>query len=105
MMRKLFLFMNVSLDGYVEAPGHDISAFHGDFEAFSDADQAAVDTMLFGHRTYEMMKAFWPTPQAAQTAPEVARFMNEKQKLVVSHQSFDPGWSKVTVLSATPLDE
>jgi len=26
-MRKIFLFMNVSLDGYFEGPGHDISGF------------------------------------------------------------------------------
>jgi hypothetical protein len=33
-MRKIFLFMNVSLDGYYEGPNHDISGFHNDFEAF-----------------------------------------------------------------------
>ena len=46
-----------------------------------------------------MMKSFWPTPQAMKTAPEIARFMNEKQKVVASHQQFEPGWKNVTVIS------
>jgi dihydrofolate reductase len=98
-MRRIFLFMNVSLDGYFEGPGHDISWTKGDYEAFSPAESQEVDTMLFGRKTYEMMRSFWPTPAAAEFAPEVARFMNERRKVVVSHASFDPGWDKVTVIS------
>jgi dihydrofolate reductase len=98
-MRNIFLFMNISLDGYFEAPGHDISGFHNDFEAFSLADSQAVDTLLFGHRTYDLMK-YWSTPQAAENAPEIAKFINEKPKIVVSHSSFEPGWKNVTVISA-----
>jgi dihydrofolate reductase len=98
-MRKLFLFMNITLDGYIEAPGHDLSWAHNDYEAFSAGESQDTDAMLFGHRTYEMMKAFWPTPQAAQAVPDVARFMNDRPKYVASHQPFDPGWSNVTVFS------
>ena len=98
-MRKIFLFMNVSLDGYFEGPGHDISGFNTDFEAFSPEQSQEIDTLLFGHRTYEMMKSFWPTPQAEEIAPEIAKFMNEKLKVVVSHKSFEPGWNNVTVIS------
>lgn len=99
-MRKLFLFMNVSLDGYFEGPGHDISWTKSDFEAFSPDHSEAVDTLLFGRRTYELMQSFWPTPQAAALAPDIAKFMNEKRKVVASHMSFEPGWQNVTVISA-----
>ncbi len=57
-----------------------------------------VDMLLFGRKTYEMMK-FWSTPQAEEIQPEIARFMNEQLKVVVSHKSFEPGWSNVTVIS------
>lgn len=90
--------MNISLDGYFEAPGHDISGFHADFEAFSSSESQEVDTLLFGRRTYEMMK-FWSTPQAEEVAPEIAKFMNEKLKIVASHASFEPGWKNVRVIS------
>ncbi len=98
-MRRLFLFMNISLDGYFEGPQHDLSFFTRDFEAFSSEKGRQVDTMLFGHRTYEMMKSFWPTPQAQQVAPEIAEFINQKRKLVASHQPFDPGWKNVEGIS------
>ena len=102
-MRKLFLFMNVSLDGYFEAPGHDISGFKNDSEAFSSDASQEVDTLLFGHQTYEMMK-FWSTPQAEQMMPEVARFMNEKHKIVASLHPFDPGWKNVQVISGDVVE-
>lgn len=55
-MRKIFLFQNISVDGYFEGPDHDISVFQTDFAAFSAEGSAEVDTLLFGHKTYEMMK-------------------------------------------------
>jgi dihydrofolate reductase len=97
-MRKIFVFTNVSLDGFFEAPGHDISGFKSDFESFSSDPSREVDTVLLGHNTYEMMK-FWSTPQAQEMAPEIARFFNEKLKVVVSHKPFEPGWKNVMVIS------
>lgn len=105
-MRKIFLFQNMSLDGYFEAPGHDISWSNGDTSVFSpDAASRQPNAMLFGHRTYDMMKAFWPTPQAAQQNAAIARFMNEGQKYVASHKPFEPGWEHVTVLSGDVMAE
>lgn len=43
-MRKLTVFTNISLDGYFEAPGHDISGFKTDFAAFSRRTGDPVDT-------------------------------------------------------------
>lgn len=97
-MRKLILFMNVSLDGYFEAPGHDISGFKPDFEIFSAQKSQAVDALLFGHRTYEMMK-FWSTPQGVEMAPEMAHFITAAPKFVASRQPFEPGWHNVRVLN------
>jgi len=91
--------MNVSLDGYFEGPRHDISWATNDFAAFSPDQSEEVDTLLFGRKTYDLMKRFWPTPQAEQIAPEVAKFMNARRKVVVSHTSFEPGWHNVTVIS------
>jgi dihydrofolate reductase len=104
-MRKIILFQNVSLDGYFEGPGHDISWANRDFEPFSMGAGSPVDAMLFGHRTYEMMKSYWPTPQAQQEAPAIARSMNEQLKIVASHQPFDPGWNNVQVISGDVVNE
>ena len=103
-MRKIFLFMNVSVDGYFEGPGHDISAFNAGTEAFDD-NNTPVDTLLFGRRTYEHMKAFWPTPQASEMMPELAKFMNDTQKVVASHSGFEPGWKNVQVISGDVVEQ
>jgi len=104
-MRRIILFTNVSLDGYFEGPDHDISWANSDFEAFSLGGNDQVDAMLLGHRTYEMMKSFWPTPQAAEMAPGVARAMNETPKVVAGHHPFEPGWDNVTVISGDVAGE
>jgi dihydrofolate reductase len=104
-MRRLFLLMNITLDGYFEGPNHDITWANNNAEAFpSDADNQ-MDTLLLGHTTYDGMKVFWPTPQAKEMLPEVAKFMNEIEKVVVSHHNFDPGWQNVRVISENVIDE
>jgi dihydrofolate reductase len=101
-MGKMRLFMNVSLDGYFEGPNHDTSWFK---ENDDEEDAWALEqlkepaTLLFGHKTYELMKSFWPTQQAKEAMPEIAKFMNEMPKIVVAHQSFEPGWNNATIIS------
>jgi dihydrofolate reductase len=104
-MRRIFLLMNVSMEGYFEGPNDDLSWTKSKFEAFSQEPREVVDTLLFGRRTYEMMRNFWPTPQAAALAPEVAHFMNSVHKVVATRTPFDPGWEHVTVISGDVVDE
>ena len=107
-MRKIFLFMNVSLDGYIATPDHDLSWAHtpdNQFEAFSLEQSRDVDTLLFGRKTFEMMRSYWPTPHAKENQPEIARFMNERAKVVASHQAFEPGWDKVTVINGNVVEQ
>jgi dihydrofolate reductase len=98
-LKNILLFQNMTLNGYFEAPGHDISWAKSDTEPFSMGGEHENGIILLGHRTYEMMKVFWPTPQAAEMIPDIAKFMNESLKVVVSHQPFDPGWKNVRVIS------
>lgn len=85
-MRKIFLFMMVSLDGYFEGPNHDLT-WHNVDEEFNDfaieqIDQ--MDTLLFGRVTYEMMASYWPTMAAIREDPIVAKKMNSTPKIVFS---------------------
>jgi dihydrofolate reductase len=61
-MRKMFLFMMLSLDGYFEAPGHDIGWHNVDdeFNHFALEQLKEVDALMFGRRTYELMAGYWP---------------------------------------------
>ncbi len=107
-MRKIFLFMMVSVDGYFEGVGHDLSWHNVDaeFNAFAHGQQdGLVDTILFGHWTYDLMAGFWPTPQGTAADPETARFMNETPKIVASHEPFKPEWKGTTVVSNNVVGE
>jgi dihydrofolate reductase len=64
-MRKIYLFMMVSLDGYFEGQNHDLSWHHVDaeFNEFVIEQLDETDVLLFGRVTYRMMAGYWPTRQ------------------------------------------
>lgn len=88
-MRKVVLFMMVSLDGYFEGPDHDLSWHNVDseFNAFALENMNDADTFLFGRRTYELMAGFWPKYKAKKGDSDnalVAQKMNNSPKIVFS---------------------
>jgi dihydrofolate reductase len=40
--------------------------------------------LIFGHTTYEMMKSYWPTPDAIKSNPIMAETINNVRKIVYS---------------------
>lgn len=85
-MRKIILFMMVSVDGFFEGPGHDLSwhVVDEEFNDFASAQMKETDTILFGRRTYLLMESYWPTDAGRVDDPEVAKLMNETPKIVIS---------------------
>lgn len=107
-MGKLFLFMNVSLDGYIADHNHDTAIFHHrdhEFEAFQQKQGKGAGTLLLGRKTYAIMQQFWPTPMATEMSPEVAAYMNATPKLVVSHTAFTPEWHNTTVIHTNVVEQ
>jgi dihydrofolate reductase len=104
-MRDLILWDMVSLDGYFEAPGGDLSwfTFDSDLEKYILDSQVSAGMLLFGRRTFEVMRAYWPTAEGA-----IADFMNSVPKVVASSTLTEPGWSNTRVigtnLSAQVMD-
>jgi dihydrofolate reductase len=93
-MRSLFMFNLVSLDGYFEGPGRDISWHNVDteFNDYAVSMLDSVDTLLFGRVTYELMAGFWPTPEAMKNDPLVATRMNSLSKIVFSRTLDRADW-------------
>ncbi|MGB6454902.1 MAG: dihydrofolate reductase family protein [Streptosporangiaceae bacterium] len=100
-MRKIFAFLMVSLDGYHEAVGGDLSWFNVDaeFHEFAVAQLDEADTLLFGRRTYEHMAAFWPSPAAMDVNPATTERMNGYPKIVVSRTLASVDWPPSTLIS------
>lgn len=86
----LLYAMQVSLDGYMEAPGHDIGWTRPDPEvhAYMNDMERAGRLSLYGRRLYELMESYWPTadeaPDAAREIADYARLWRESAKLVFS---------------------
>jgi dihydrofolate reductase len=103
-MRDLHVFNNVTLDGYFTGRNGDLAWAHTrrtedqEWDDFVAGNAGGNGTLLLGRITYEMMKAFWPTPQAKQQAPAVAEGMNRMEKVVVSRTLRDPDWTNTRVI-------
>ena len=94
-MRKVFLFMMVTLDGFFEGPDHEID-WHNVDEEFNDfaIDQLnEVDALLFGRVTYEGMASYWPTQLAIEDDPIIAGKMNAVPKIVFSRTLDKAEWN------------
>jgi dihydrofolate reductase len=101
-MRKLSVFDSVSLDGFFTDAASDMSWAHrqdAEWNAFTAGNASGGEgALLFGRVTYEMMRGFWTTPQAAEMMPEVAAGMNRMPKYVVSRTLASSDWQHTTVL-------
>lgn len=89
-MRKLVLFMHVSLDGFVAGPNGEMDWIHVDEELFDYASNRTneSDLALYGRKTFEMMEGYWPTaasqPNASKHDIEHSTWYNKVQKVVLS---------------------
>lgn len=89
-MRNLTFGMNVSVDGYIAAPGNDIGwSVPSDelFQWWSDR-VGATDLALYGRKLWETMSSHWPTadqqPGATPAQIEFARRWRDMPKVVFS---------------------
>jgi dihydrofolate reductase len=75
------------------------------YDAYTHQQARGSATLLFGHTTYDMMKSFWPTPEAD---PQMAKVMRNSPKVVVSKKlksvDEEPNWKNVTVLHEIDRD-
>lgn len=89
-MRKLVLFMHVSLDGYTAGPNGEMDWIKVDDEMFEFSNQQTngSDTALYGRGTYKIMQDYWPTaadkPDASNHDIVHSKWYNEVEKIVVS---------------------
>ena len=102
-MRKLIMWNITTLDGYFEGEKNWDLSFHNtvwgpELEKLSLEQLRSADYLVFGRVTYEMMAGFWPTPMAIESMPEVAKGMNESEKIVFSTTLESTGWENTTLI-------
>jgi len=107
-MRKLIVFNQISIDGYIADAASDMSWAHRsdpEWNAFVAGNASLDGELLFGRTTYEQMAAFWPTPIAAQQMPEVARGINAAPKLVFSRTLTTASWNNTRIVGGDIVAE
>jgi dihydrofolate reductase len=107
-MRKIVVFMMVSLDGVVQAPGGPEEDSSGGFkyggwtvpyadESFGkilNKELSLPFDLLLGRKTYEIWNTYWPK----QTGP-IADPFNKATKYVVSGRGVDLSWKTSALIS------
>jgi dihydrofolate reductase len=89
-MRRLVLFMHVSLDGFVAGPNGEMDWIKVDDQMFEYVGRRIneCDTALYGRVTYQMMEGYWPTaadqPNATKHDIEHAAWYSKVDKVVLS---------------------
>jgi dihydrofolate reductase len=98
-MRKLTFGMNVSLDGYIAAPGDDLGwSVPSDelFQWWSDRVEA-TGLALYGRKLWQTMSSHWPTadqqPGATPAQIEFARRWRDMPKVVFSRTTRAVDWN------------
>ena len=106
-MRKVFLFMMVTLDGFFEGPDHEIDWHNVDeeFNEFATQQLNELDTLLFGRVTYEVMASYWPTQFAKEDDPVVAGKMNTIPKIVFSRTLDKAEWENSRLVKENVAEE
>ena len=108
-MGNVVLVEFMSLDGIIQAPGHDqedpqgfahggwTQPFFSDHRRYMPETLVGAGAYLLGRSTYDIFAAYWPT--VSDPDDTIARALNTKPKYVVSNTLSNPDWGPTTVLS------
>ncbi len=85
-MRKVILYMQISLDGVISNSDEWMS-FSDDIVLDTLDYYKTIDTVIFGSNTYPFMSDYWQTAEQSSNSPiekEFAKQLNERNKIVLS---------------------
>ncbi|MCK9414557.1 MAG: dihydrofolate reductase family protein [Prolixibacteraceae bacterium] len=103
-MRKVVLFMHVSLDGFTTDSNGGMDWINVDEEMFDYAGERtnASDTALYGRVTYQLMESYWPTaadqPNPTKHDIEHSKWYKSVTKVVVSKTMKDAGKANTIII-------
>jgi len=107
-MRHVVYSLSVSLDGFIEGPGRDITWHHVDEELHQHMNDwlGRSGAFLSGRVTYELMADFWPTadadPESEPVMVEFAGIWRDMPKIVYSRTLEHADWNTAIVRDIVP---
>lgn len=113
-MSTIGVFIHVSVDGMFAGPNGEIDWFKAiekdeEYDRYTHQQSQSGGALLFGRKTYEMMKSYWPTEEAIKSDPAMAEVMNNSRKIVVSKTlprvEEGPNWKNVELIREIERDK
>jgi dihydrofolate reductase len=107
-MSKIIVWMQVSVDGYVEGPirEFDWPVVRDELFEHFNAELRAAGTFLYGRKVYEMMTGFWPTADGNPTMSAhhvaFARLWKAMPKMVFTRTLDRADWNTKVVKENIP---
>jgi dihydrofolate reductase len=105
-LRKLIYAINVTIDGFAD---HTAVIADDELHDFYTNLFNSLDTLLFGRKTYELMKSYWPTahedPQATRSMIGFANKINSINKIVFSKTLNEVGWNNTRLIKDNIVEE
>ena len=104
-MRKLVLFMHVSLDGFASDSnnGLDWISYDSELQQYADGIVSTVGSPVYGRVTYELMAGYWPTvlnnPNASEQSKKHAQWVDNVTKIVFSRTMKNADWNNTIVIN------
>ena len=98
-MRKVILWMQQSVDGFIEGPNgeFDWPIVREELHTYFNEQARALDTFLYGRRVYEMMASFWPyadtNPSSSAQTVAFSRTWKPMPKVVFSRTLQHAEWN------------
>jgi len=65
----------------------------------------AVDMMLFGRVTYDLMASYWPTAKPPEEDPTIIEKMNKSAKIVFSNTLQKAEWNNTRIIKTVSTEE
>ena len=112
-MSTISVFIHLSVDGCFAGPNGEIDWFKAirkdeQYDQYTHQQAQVGHALLFGRKTYEMMKSYWPTPDAIKNDPHMAGVMNNSRKIVLSRTltrvEEGPNWKNIELIREIDRD-
>ncbi len=110
-MRKLVLFMHLSLDGFAAGPHGELDwvSYDEELEKHAEDIVSTVGSPLYGRVTYQMMEGYWPTvlQDTAATKHDLdhARWVEDVEKIVFSETLEKVEWNNTRLIKDNIAEE
>lgn len=110
-MRKVILFMHLSLDGFAAGPKGELDwiSYDEELEKYAEGIVSTVGAALYGRVTYQMMESHWPTvltnPASTKHDIDHAHWIENISKVVFSKSLEKVDWNNTRLIKDNIAEE